>query len=538
MVKQYIQLSDDVTNLDFTGNVITSGNIQLGTSPLSSTGNLRVAHGFSLNGRNNANSADANVLRWGSATNRVEIGEDTNVADVTLSSATSLFGIIGGNQVYLWGASLFEIQTPTVQFEPSVATPTINQADDGTNDITGDALTIHAQDVTGGGTSITGGSLTIRGGNSTGGSATTETGGDLNLSSGNGNGPTTSGKLNLQYGGTTVMQLASATLATAVATTGDLRVGQDFTMAGRNAADTGNAFLVRWGAATNRLEFGEDNSNFAGSTFSAPAAGNHQFNVGGVTVGSVQQTKIQIGRNGTSGSYELQFFDDVTAASITHEGIGDAVAADFTITAQGNNSASNAAGDLILNAGNNSGAGSDGIIQLRAGNQTMFEIVNVSAAANLRIPEATNDPNIVYEARTSAGAGGTFSILGQHANGTNVGGNVNLEAGDAAGTNQNGGTLTLASGDNTGSGSSRVNIIAGLAGTVIDARASGTTKEFAVFGATPVAQPSGTGETTGFTAGSGTGVNDDSTFTGNVGSTAYRISDIVKHLKNLGLIAS
>jgi hypothetical protein len=58
------------------------------------------------------------------------------------------------------------------------------------------------------------------------------------------------------------------------------------------------------------------------------------------------------------------------------------------------------------------------------------------------------------------------------------------------------------------------------------------------FGATPVAQPSGTGETTGFTAGTGTGVNDDSTFTGNVGSTAYRISDIVKHLKNLGLIAS
>lgn len=64
------------------------------------------------------------------------------------------------------------------------------------------------------------------------------------------------------------------------------------------------------------------------------------------------------------------------------------------------------------------------------------------------------------------------------------------------------------------------------------------TTEMGFYKATTVTQPSSTGETVGFTAGSGTGVNDDSTFTGNVGATAYRISDIVKHLKNLGLIAS
>jgi hypothetical protein len=57
------------------------------------------------------------------------------------------------------------------------------------------------------------------------------------------------------------------------------------------------------------------------------------------------------------------------------------------------------------------------------------------------------------------------------------------------------------------------------------------------FGQDPVAQPSSAGETTGFTAGAGTGANDDSTFTGNVGSTAYTVGDIVKHLKNLGLLA-
>lgn len=60
----------------------------------------------------------------------------------------------------------------------------------------------------------------------------------------------------------------------------------------------------------------------------------------------------------------------------------------------------------------------------------------------------------------------------------------------------------------------------------------------ALFGATPVVQPSGTGETVGFTAGAGTGVNDDSTFTGNIGATAYRISDIVKALKQLGALAA
>jgi len=64
-----------------------------------------------------------------------------------------------------------------------------------------------------------------------------------------------------------------------------------------------------------------------------------------------------------------------------------------------------------------------------------------------------------------------------------------------------------------------------------------TSQKIGFFNATPVVQQSGTGETTGFTAGSGTTARDDSTFTGNVGSTAYTISDIVKALKNLGLLA-
>lgn len=66
---------------------------------------------------------------------------------------------------------------------------------------------------------------------------------------------------------------------------------------------------------------------------------------------------------------------------------------------------------------------------------------------------------------------------------------------------------------------------------------TGTTQKIGFWNATPIAQPSSTGETVGFTAGAGTNVTDQSTFTGNVGATAYGLSDIVKHLKNIGLIA-
>ena len=64
-----------------------------------------------------------------------------------------------------------------------------------------------------------------------------------------------------------------------------------------------------------------------------------------------------------------------------------------------------------------------------------------------------------------------------------------------------------------------------------------TTQKIGFFNATPVVQQSGVNEGTGFAAVGGTGVNDQSTFTGNVGSTAYRINDIVKALKNLGILA-
>lgn len=59
-----------------------------------------------------------------------------------------------------------------------------------------------------------------------------------------------------------------------------------------------------------------------------------------------------------------------------------------------------------------------------------------------------------------------------------------------------------------------------------------------LFGATPVEQQDTTGTTTGFTAGAGTAVLSDSTFTGDSGSAAYTVGDIVLALKNVGILAA
>lgn len=86
-------------------------------------------------------------------------------------------------------------------------------------------------------------------------------------------------------------------------------------------------------------------------------------------------------------------------------------------------------------------------------------------------------------------------------------------------------------------------IEAGAAGLIyrINAGPAGVeinTSKMKFFGTGPVAQPVANGVTAGFTAGTGTSVNDDSTFTGNVGTAAYTIGDIVAAMKTLGLIAS
>jgi len=59
------------------------------------------------------------------------------------------------------------------------------------------------------------------------------------------------------------------------------------------------------------------------------------------------------------------------------------------------------------------------------------------------------------------------------------------------------------------------------------------------FGSTPISRPTATGELAGYTANASVNVvYNESTFTGNIGASAYTLNDIVACLKNLGLLST
>ncbi len=68
--------------------------------------------------------------------------------------------------------------------------------------------------------------------------------------------------------------------------------------------------------------------------------------------------------------------------------------------------------------------------------------------------------------------------------------------------------------------------------------ASGSAPMVGLYGTGAVVQYATTGTSTGFTAGGGTTATSTSTFTGNTGSAAYTVGDIVRALKLIGLMAA
>jgi len=109
---------------------------------------------------------------------------------------------------------------------------------------------------------------------------------------------------------------------------------------------------------------------------------------------------------------------------------------------------------------------------------------------------------------------GTLACGTATCTGLTVNGNTSLQAAVTIGDGQN-----ISIGDVTGT----------KIGTATDQR-------IGLFNATPVVQPESTGETLGFTQSNGSTVRDNSTFTGNFGTRAYNISDVVKALKEVGIL--
>ncbi len=266
--------------------------------------------------------------------------------------------------------------------------------------------------------------------------------------------------------------------ATNPATAGDARVSHGFAMRGRNSANSANVAVFRWGAATNRAEFGEDSANIAGITFSGGSSSTFQFNLGGTTQAQMSNNVLQIGR--ASNAYTFKFKSDVTSATFEMEARGSGAGVDLDIKGQNNNDAAAAAGDINLHGGVNSGAGADGVVAIYGDGALLFTAQNLAGAAHFTISKDVNDPIISMAARTTAGDCAKLTILGQNAD-DGKGGDLFLEAGDAAGTNKNGGAIEVNSGTETGSGTSTIKFRAGGAGLLLELASNGSTAQLGFF---------------------------------------------------------
>jgi hypothetical protein len=120
--------------------------------------------------------------------------------------------------------------------------------------------------------------------------------------------------------------------------------------------------------------------------------------------------------------------------------------------------------------------------------------------------------------------------------GAGVNGRDVAMVGGAGGTGDtDGGDTIMRAGAHSGSGTPGSAMLQDPGGGIgVEVTYEGTDTKVGLFAVAPVVQQIPGSVTTGFTAGSGTGVNVDSTFTGNEGGDAYTIGDIVRALKRLG----
>ena len=277
----------DVTTTGAILNNTTTPVLRLGLAPGSGAGSAASAGvirlrndvagvGPKIMGRNAADSADIQVLQWGTTSStQITVGDYSGGAvtiDMVAGSTIRLRG--PAVEIGAAGGTTSTVYTPAIQWENTVTTPSISQLPKTAATATGEAMTTAAQgvsgntsttggartdragDATGAGGTHTGGAYTIRAGDATGGSGT-RTGGALTIRPGSGAtagglGKLTSGSASARYSfNDTGHAFFAATVAAQVADMGALT---------DSTGGTANGTLVDVGVVFSQANI---NDNFA-----------------------------------------------------------------------------------------------------------------------------------------------------------------------------------------------------------------------------------------------------------------------------------
>lgn len=160
-------------------------------------------------------------------------------------------------------------------FVSTMASPDLGQNSDATAGVTGDQFTIHAQDVTGTGTT-TGGILQVRAGNST-----NNVGGNLDLRSGAGASATQAGTFQARIGSAIFMAYPGNVVPSSDGSAFLRAYHNSTVLSGRDSTNTANRSLIRWGTSTDTLIVGA-------TTYATLVSGDD------VTMGNTADTWLQV----------------------------------------------------------------------------------------------------------------------------------------------------------------------------------------------------------------------------------------------------
>lgn len=475
----YITSASGLVNLP--QSVLTFG------STFSGTGNLRAPTNWSLRGRNPGNTADMIVLTIGS---NVDIGESTNVPLVILNGST-------GQNFQVGGTSKLTVRTASVGFQSGVVADFI-----GNIDIQDDAVTRFSS-------------------------------------------TTTATRLNTPTGGTIEHQINAVTLVSFAST------GYNFAS---TATPTWTQTIVGAGLTPKDMIFQAQALNGNDGSF-LPQGGKIRLIGGayssGFDGGSVDLVGRAAAERTLSGGTSEAWLGGVRLMAIDQAGTEHTVAQAFAKLGISGNFASPLQKTFFLSEGTKLdfyrgfGAGSMLITEREypifynettgggatpTGTLHIAETISTSGGAT----ESTRNVSFFDHVATTTG-----SSMQSMERGLFIRNVKTAPTGDP--TN---GLYAWASGGNTFNLRGASNVVNLNSPGTLTLQSNGTTRLTAnttglgFYTAAAVAQPSTTGEAAGFTAGGGTTATSTSTFTGNTGTKAYTVSDVVKHLKTLGLLAA